>query len=325
MKTTSKLLTVAAVLSAAWLWAPAQASAAPGGRKSVLEGEPIVRQKLQLRKFRFQLTPYVGMSLSQPFVHMGYVGARAGFHFADWIGARAGFGYGVVNVDSALLRAINGGGLPVGIAPGAVDNSVAMGPTCDAGGPPCRPLAESDNPAPLLHDFQAGLTRAQWQASVDAVFTPFSGKLGLFSAAFTNYDIYLFGGLGLMGWNKHYKDQTSTAAQLNLSTDVENEATYCVEPSGMQNAECLLHPVAPDEGVKIGVSFGGGVNLFASNFVSINLEFQDIVTRNNLAGLNTTVADIPPRVDRADKDIFHNVTLQIGATFYIPFKAKRTK
>lgn len=327
MKTTSKLLTVAAVASAAWLWAPAQASAAPGGRKSVLEGEPIVRQKLQLRKFRFQLTPYVGMSLSQPFVHMGYVGARAGFHFADWIGARAGFGYGVVNVDSQLLRAINGGGLPTGIAPGQVDNSVSNGPTCPAGAP-CRPLAETDNPAPLLHDFQAGLTRAQWQASVDAVFTPFSGKLGLFSAAFTNYDIYLFGGLGLMGWNKHYKDQASTAEQLGFDTNPES-MNYCSTAAGTSNpgaeAECILHPVAPDDGVKIGASFGGGVNLFASNFVSINLEVQDIVTRNNLAGLNTTVADIPPRVDNADKDIFHNVTLQVGATFYIPFKAKRSK
>ncbi len=327
MKTTSKLLTVTAVLAAAWLWAPAQASAAPGGRKSVLEGEPIVRKKLQLRKFRFQLTPYVGMSLSQPFVHMGYVGARAGFHFADWIGARAGFGYGVVKVDSALLRAIDGGGLPVGISPGQVDNSVANGPTCPAapaGGAPCRPLAEVDNPAPLLHDFQAGLTRAQWQASIDAVFTPFAGKLGLFSAAFTNYDIYLFGGLGLVGWNKH-TDARSTAESLGLDTNPSNTATYCTSMVSGQDPECLLHPVDPDDGVHIGASFGGGVNLFASRFVSINLEVQDIVTRNNIAGLNTTVTDIPPLVDKADKDIFHNVTMQVGATFYIPFKAKRTK
>jgi hypothetical protein len=269
--------------------------------------------------------------LSQPFVHMGYVGARAGFHFADWIGARAGFGYGVVNVDSALLRAINGGGLPAGIAPGQPDLSVPgeiVCPTTPNGGAPCREEAERLNPAPLLHDFQAGLTRAQWQASVDAVFTPFSGKLGLFSAAFTNYDIYLFGGLGLMGWNKHYRDQESTAESLGFDTDPES-MNYCSTAAGTTNpnaqAECILHPVSPDGGVKLGVSFGGGVNLFASNFVSINLEFQDIVTRNNLAGLNTTVEDIPPRVDRADKDIFHNVTLQIGATFYIPFKAKRTK
>lgn len=326
MKTTRKLLTVAAVVSAAWLWLPSQAQAAPGGRKSVLEGEPIVRKKIQLRKFRFQLTPYIGMSLSQPFVHMGYVGARAGFHFADWIGARAGFGYGVVNVDSALLRAVNGGGLPVGIAPGERDNSVSEGPLCEAepnGGAPCRPLGEQDNPAPLLHDFQAGLTRAQWQASVDAVFTPFAGKLGLFSAAFTNYDIYLFGGLGLVGWNKH-TDSRSTADRLGLDTDVDSP-TYCTSAASGQNSECLLHPVDADDGVKLGFSFGGGVHLFINDFVAMNLEVQDIVTSNNLAGLNTTVEDIPPRVNRDDRDVFHNVTLQIGAKIYFPFKAKRTE
>ncbi len=327
MKTTRKLLTVGAVLAAAWIWAPSEASAANTIRKGPLEGEPIVRKKKQLRKFRFQLTPYIGMSLSQPFVHMGYVGARAGFHFADWIGMRAGFGYGVINVESALLRAINdGGGLPVGIAPGQPDNSVSGGPTCPtepSGGAPCRPLAESQNPAPLLHDFQAGLTRAQWQSSIDAVFTPFAGKLGLFSAAFTEYDIYIFGGLGLMGWNKHYPDAESTAEQLELNTDPENPM-YC--GAGMaQDPECLLHPVVADSGVKLGFSFGGGVHLFINDFVAVNLEVQDIVTSNNLAGLNTTVDDIPPVVDRQDADVFHNVTMQVGAKFYIPFKAKRTK
>ncbi len=326
MKTTRKLLSVGAVIAAAWLWAPSQAAAAPGGRKSVLEGEPIVRKKLQLRKFRFQLTPYVGMSLSQPFVHMGYVGARAGIHFADWIGARAGFGYGVVNVDSALLRAVNGGGLPVGITPGQPDNSVSGGPTCPAepnGGAPCRPLAELDNPAPLLHDFQAGLTRAQWQSSVDVVFTPFAGKLGLFSAAFTNYDIYIFGGLGLVNWSNH-TTETSTADRLGLDTDPASP-TYCTSAVSGQNDECILHPVLPDTGVKVGASFGGGVHLFLNNFIALNLEVQDIVTSINLAGLNTTVDDIPPLVDRGDSDVLHNVTMQIGAKFYIPFKAKRSK
>jgi len=77
--------------------------------------------------------------------------------------------------------------------------------------------------------------------------------------------------------------------------------------------------------VKVGGSFGAGVNLFLADFVSLNLEIQDIVTSNNLAGLNTTVEDIPPIVDRQDRDVFHNVTLQLGARFYIPFKAKRTK
>ncbi len=331
-----KILSILVTLSAAAL-APSLAEAAP--KKGPLEGEPVVRKKLQLRRFRFQITPYVGMSLSQPFVHMGYVGARLGTHFADWIGVRAGFGYGVVNLDSKLLRAINDGGVPVGIEPGQADPSVANGDVCgdynrdgsvDApnGGAPCRELAEASNPAPLRHDFQAGLTRAQWQASIDAVFTPFSGKLGLFSAIFTEYDIYVFGGLGLMGWQKHYKNQESTSEILNLETD-PTAPNYCSEGDLGQNgpgaAECLLHPVKADTGVKIGGSFGAGVNLFLTDWVALNLEIQDIVTSNNLAGLNTTVTDVPPVVDKNDKDVFHNVTMQLGARFYIPFKAKRTK
>jgi len=317
---TRKLITICAFLAGA-VAVPSVAQAAKPGP---LVGEPIVRKKLQYRKFRFQITPYVGMSLSQPFVHMGYVGARVGTHFADWIGVRAGFGYGVVALDSKLLRAINDGGLPSGVAPGQNDTSVPNGPACPAEGPPCRELAEGDNPAPLLHDFQAGLTRAQWQASVDAVFTPFSGKLGLFSALFTEYDIYVFGGLGLMGWNRHFPDAESTADTLGVSTDPE-DPSYCTVQGQPANSECLLHPVSPDDGVKVGGSFGAGVNLFLADFVSLNLEIQDIVTSNNLAGLNTTVEDIPPIVDRQDRDVFHNVTLQLGARFYIPFKAKRTK
>jgi outer membrane beta-barrel protein len=329
-----KILSVLATLSATALL-PTLAEAAP--KQGPLEGEPIVRKKLQLRRFRFQITPYVGMSLSQPFVHMGYVGARIGTHFADWIGVRAGFGYGVVNLDSKLLRAINDGGVPVGVPPGQADQSVANGRVCgdndgdgsvDAvnGGAPCRELAETANPAPLLHDFQAGVTRAQWQASVDAVFTPFSGKLGLFSAIFTEYDIYVFGGLGLMGWQKHYPDADSTSDTLQLDTSDPDATTYCQEQGINEgNSECLLHPVAADTGVKVGGSFGAGVHLFLTDWVALNLEIQDIVTSNNLAGLNTTITDVPPVVNKDDKDIFHNVTMQLGAKFYIPFKAKRTK
>jgi outer membrane beta-barrel protein len=314
------ILTALAALTAYGAWSPEPAYAR---KKGVLEGEPIVRKKLKLRKFRFQLTPFVGMSLSQPFVHMGYVGARIGVHFADWIGVRAGFGYGVIHLDSKLLKAINNGGLPTGIAPGAMDPTMMNGTPCPSPGAPCRQSADSDNPAPLKHDFRAGLTRAQWQSSIDLVFTPFEGKLGLFSAIFTEYDIYLFGGLGLVGWNKQYNNK-STAQLLNLPQD-RGAANYCQGASGAQNDECLLHPVKADVGVKVGGSFGAGLNLFLTDWVSLGFEFQDIVTSNNVVGLNTTVTDIPPGVDKKDRDAFHNVTFQLGATFYFPPKAKRTK
>ncbi len=326
MITHRKLLTSLAVLTA--LGAYAAPDLAHARKKGVLEGEPIVRKKLQLRKFRFQLTPVVAMSLSQPFVHMGYVGAKMGVHFTDWIGIRAGFMYGVIKLESKLLKAINNGGLPVGINPGDTDSSVVNGQVCPTepnGGAPCRTALEQDNPAPLKHDFRAGLTRAAWQSSFDVVFTPFAGKLGLFSAIFTEYDIYVFGGVGIMGWQKQYGDR-STSDRLGLQQSDPGQANYCANPTtGEQNDECLLHPVKADTGVKVGGSFGAGLNLFLTDWVAINMEFQDIVTRNNIAGLNSTVSDIPPRVNKDDKDIFHNVTFQLGATFYFPPKAKRTK
>jgi outer membrane beta-barrel protein len=319
---TRKLLTLCALFAVAGLWTTeAQA------KKGPLEGEPIVRKRLEHRKFRFQLTPYVGMSLSQPFVHMGYVGAKATFHFADWLGVRGTFGYGIVPVESKLLKAVNDGGLPEGYAPGTDDPSAPGGglpcPTAPNGGAPCRQLQDDNNPAPLLHDFRAGLVRAQWQSSLDVVFTPFSGKLGLFSAIFTEYDIYLFGGLGLVGYNKHYSDQ-STAEILELETSPD-AANYCQQGAAGQNAECLLHPVGADTGVRVGGSFGGGLNLFLTNWVAINLEIQDIVVGVNLTGLNATIDEINPVVDRRDRDVFHNVTFQLGARFYLPPKAKRGK
>ncbi|MGH1343283.1 MAG: hypothetical protein ACRBN8_17115 [Nannocystales bacterium] len=320
---TRKIATFLAVFLGAGLYAN-EASAAK--KKGPLEGEPIVRKKIQLRKFRFQLTPYVGMSLSQPFVHMGYVGAKATFHFADWIGVRGTFGYGIVPLESKLLKAVNGGGLPTGYATGETDPSLGMRPETEClGAAPCRENGDSDNPAPLLNDFRAGLVRAQWQASADAVFTPFAGKLGLFSSIFTEYDIYIFGGLGLVNYTKHY-DNESTSTLNGLSEDVGAEG-FCNDASlgGAQNPECLLHPVEADTGIKVGGSFGGGLNLFAGvPWVAINFEIQDIVTGVNLSGLNATVDDVPPRVNGSDRDVFHNVTFQLGARFYFPFKAKRT-
>ena len=146
-KTLKLSLAVAGVCGAGMFLLPSQAQAKKPG---VLEGKPIVVDRLELRKLRFQITPQVGMSLSQPFVHKGFAGAKLRFDFTDWIGVRASFMYGVLDVDSALLKALNDGGLPVGTADasGMEDASVA-------GEGPIRPVSELDNPAALRHDFQA--------------------------------------------------------------------------------------------------------------------------------------------------------------------------
>ena len=312
MRKNRTLTQLAAPLAAALLLLP---SIAEAKRKSPLEGKPVVVRRLELRQLRFTITPVAAISLSQPFVHVGYAGAKLDFYIRDWLGVRGTFLYGVLSRDAKLLKALNDGGLPVGLEPGTPENPTAA---------PVRPIDQLDNPAPLRHDFQAGLTRNQWLASADVVFTPFSGKLGLFSALFTEYDIYLFGGLGLSSWGRQYPNVNSTSESLGLGPDCRPLAN----PGAAGDPECLLHPVVPDTGIKIGPSFGGGLHIFLADWASLNLEFQDIMSLNNIAGLNNTVEDILEEgrvvVDGKDNNWNHNATVQLGVKFYLPPKAKRS-
>lgn len=323
-----RTLTVMAATLAAVTLLPDTAEAK---RKSPLEGKPVVVRKLELHKLRFGITPFVGMSLSQAFVHKGYAGARLHFDITDWIGLKGMFAYGVINRDAKLLKGLVGedgngtnGSLPVGDTPGTEANPTAA---------PTRSQNDFNNPAPLLHDFKSGLTRNNWLASFDVVFTPFSGKLGLFSGIFTEYDLYLFGGLGLSNWGKHYGNAQSTSQLLagagqGLDTTDSKSATYCrpgMDPTADINRECFLHPVKADTGIKVGPSFGGGIHIFLADWASINVDVQDIMSLNNPAGLNSTTTDVPPKVDKKDANWNHNVMMSLGVTFYLPPKAKRSE
>lgn len=320
-----RTLTVMAATLAAVMLLPDTAQAK---RKSPLEGKPVVVRKLELHKLRFGITPFVGMSLSQAFVHKGYAGARLHFDFTDWIGVKGMFAYGVINRPAKLLKGLVGedsngtnGALPVGIAD--PENTTV----------PVRSENDFNNPAPLLHDFKSGLTRNNWLASFDVVFTPFSGKLGLFSGIFTEYDLYLFGGLGISSFGKQYAGSQSTsqllaAAGSPLAGDSKAADSYCRPvnaPTDDVNRECFLHPVKADEGIKVGPSFGGGIHVFLADWASINVDVQDIMSVNNPAGLNSTTTDVPPVVDKKDGNWNHNVMMSLGVTFYLPPKAKRSE
>jgi hypothetical protein len=315
-----RTLTVMAATLAAVTLLPDTAQAK---RKSPLEGKPVVVRKLELRKLRVGITPFVGMSLSQAFVHKGYVGGKLHFDFTDWIGIRGMGAFGIIDKDAKLLRALNAeGGLPEGIAAGTPDNNTAA---------PLRGPTDFNNPAPLKHDFQAGLTKNQFLASFDLVFTPFSGKLGLFSGIFTEYDLYLFGGLGISGWKKHYSQKSTNELLAGAGTALDTDpksANYC-RTAGVAdsdpNRECFLHPVKADTGIKVGPSFGGGIHVFLADFAAINVDVQDIMSLNNLAGLNTTTEEVPPQVNKKDANWNHNVMMTLGVTFYFPPKAKRSE
>src|SRR5258708_2191572 len=83
------------------------ASAAHADRRNVLEDQPEIRHKVEMRKARFEITPSFVMSINQDFRHFVGAGIVLQMHITDWlgIGLQGAFGGGV---DSGLTSNLNG-------------------------------------------------------------------------------------------------------------------------------------------------------------------------------------------------------------------------
>jgi outer membrane beta-barrel protein len=120
--------------------------------------------------------------------------------------------------------------------------------------------------------------------------SPFSGKYSLFGKIFASYDFYGFGGLG----------------GINFIADVE----AC--PDGAAMNSC------PVTGLKLGANFGLGIHTFLNDFISLNVEFRDILLKNNPAGRDETGDNV---ADGEDLSWDSNYMVGLNLTLFLPSKA----
>jgi len=76
-------------------------------RRNVLEDQPAIRHKYEMRKTRFEVSPALVMSINQDFRHFVGGGIVLQFHITDWlgIGVQGAFGGGV---DSGITDRLAG-------------------------------------------------------------------------------------------------------------------------------------------------------------------------------------------------------------------------
>ncbi len=138
------------------------------------------------------------------------------------------------------------------------------------------------------------------------MFKPFSGKLGLFSGIFTEYDMYLFAGLGLASFETPLPERRSRPPNCSACPAIRKDIQLLRSYAQLRPEQrYYLHAVKADTGIKVGPSFSGGVNIFLADFAALNLDVRDIMTYNNAAGLNSTTTDVPPKVDKQDANWNH--------------------
>lgn len=165
-----------------------------------LAGAPAVRKLRLHRQGRFELTPNASFTLLDEYQRTIIPGLRAMYHITDWFGVAAWGGYGLQYTT----------GLSDQLQEKAIDQRNCDGnPAKDE----CALTAVNLTKGNLADD---QLAKQQWFTAVEAHFTPFRGKLALFSVAFVDVDVNLFAGFALAGTQERQECEANCASPANF-------------------------------------------------------------------------------------------------------------
>jgi len=283
MKIQKILLLALAVVLAVPTMARAQDA---GDRRSPLEGQPAVRNRLLLVAKRFEATPAFESTINADFRHIVGGGLKLEFHISDMISFGA-VGIVSTSINTALVNRI------VPTLEGSVDNTTRE---------------------PSQDEFTQHLNTMPEHGAAYVSLTPWYGKLAAFGKAFVNFDFYFQAG--------------ASVAVLKSNCDTKTICTDKAPGVGMPTAD---PPVLPDDnpnndpplndGTKIGLYLGGGIHVFMTEAIALDLTVRDYAFSDNPSGADYN-ADLAVKSD--DTRFLHHLFMGAGVSIMLPLHAKRT-
>jgi len=255
----------------------------PAAWATPLSEQPAVRHRYELRANRFEITPTFEASLAAYFKHTLAGGLKIEYHLTDAL--------------SIGVLAFFGTGINTGLMDQIVDS---LPPDPEAVTPSKTQALEHVNKIPVHGG--AGLT-----------FTPWFGKMGVFSRAFLSYDIYISGGFGFAQTKNDYTgDDAATKCDAKCEDpDPANRMFTDPRNDGPHNS-----------GFQPGVQFGGGLHLYFSDFVGLDIYVRDYMFTDNPSGLDF---NFDKQVTDSDRRFLSHLFVGVGVAFFLPGKAKISK
>lgn len=147
--------------------------------------------------------------------------------------------------------------------------------------------------------------KMQWMAAPQLTFSPFRGKLAIFQKLFVDTDLYIHGGAAFIGV-KERADCGGGGGQ-----------PACTDPKSFGTASRTA--IAP--------TFGLGLTLYTSGFVSINIEYRAFPFAWNRGGFdsrgNPPDGNFPDnKIDSEDRTFKFNQMIFVAAGFHFPTTPK---
>ena len=256
-----------------------------------LAGAPAVRKERLYRKGRFEIAPTISFTLLDEYRHTIFLGGRLQYNFTEWLGFGVWGAYGAIQSATSLTSEIDSASPRNGFTA----NQVNHGP----------PIGTTGNYQPEPFYNQTGAMN--WIVAPQFQLTPFRGKLSLFQKIFVDTDAYLHLGVAFVGIQE--RADCGDVGQVP-----------CNDPSSFALASQ----------VKVAPTFGIGLNFYATDFMSLGVEYRAFPFSWNQSGFDSRGAgnnlNYPDgKINSQDDTFSFNQMITISLGFSLPPKPDISK
>ena len=257
------------------------ATIAHGDRKNPLEGQPAVRHRLLLVKQRFEFAPAFESSVNADFQHTFSAGLKLEYHLTDMFSIGAVGFYGK-GFDTKLNGRI-------------VDDLPED--------------AEEGDPTPTHDEWVEHLNEIQAHGAAYLTVTPWYGKLAAFGKFFVNFDFYFSGGVAMASLK-------NTCCSFDTDPAPGGDLDGGIVADNDPNDDAAIN-----DGTRVGAYRGGGIHLFLSNWMALDLTVRSYLFSDNPSGLDFN-ADLAVTED--DNRFLNHLFMGVGLSFFLPASVDRT-
>lgn len=256
-----------------------------------LQEQPAVRHRLLLVKNRFEVTPTFEATINADFKQTLSSGLKAEYHLSDMLSVGVAGFYGT-SINTGLTDSI-------------LDTL------------PDNPM--DADPTPSRSQYEQHLNTMPLHGAAYVSITPWYGKLAAFGRAFVNFDFYFSGGLAFAQLKNSCRSSVcsdNAPGEGITMPDPDNPGENIVIPDNNPNDD-----PPNNDGLKGGLFLGGGIHVFATNWLALDLSVRDYWFSDNPSGLDF---NYDQAVKNNDRRFLHHLFVGVGVSILLPFRAERT-
>jgi outer membrane beta-barrel protein len=270
------------------------ATASAQKRLNDLPEQPPVRHRRLLVKHRFEASLMFETSIDAPFKNTVGGGLKLEYHLSDQ------FSIGAIGVVSTSFNT------------SLVSNIVATLPD--------TPAANSLEPS--KDQYLDHLNSIPFHGALYLGWTPWYGKLSAFGAGSVAFDFYFQAGVAFASLSSNCPTTPGLCDDTHPGTTITDPATGEVtQPDDNPRNDPPLN-----SGTKVGLYLGGGIHVFLSDWLALDLSVRDYGFSDNPSGADYN-ADLYVGKDAKlgdDNRFLQHLFFGVGLSFMLPPGVKRT-